>query len=88
MAATEAQNGGAEGSERAPAPDDPSKPQSPDDLTKASWVFVLRNTAREFASDQCTDLGAALTYYNRCAPGGFLSMLAAAPPARRASARR
>ncbi|MHC9292996.1 YihY/virulence factor BrkB family protein [Mycobacterium sp. LTG2003] len=48
---------------RAPHPDDPRKPDSPDDLTKASWWFVLRKTAREFSADQCTDLAAALTYY-------------------------
>jgi membrane protein len=49
--------------ERAPDPDDPAKPESPRDLTKASWRFVLRKTAREFIDDQCTDLAAALTYY-------------------------
>lgn len=48
---------------RAPDPDDARKPASPDDLTKASWMFVLRKTAREFAADQCTDLAAGLTYY-------------------------
>ena len=35
----------------------------PTDLTKPSWVYVLRKTAREFSDDQCTDLAAALTYY-------------------------
>jgi membrane protein len=39
------------------------KPASPTDLTKPSWGFVLRKTAREFSKDQCTDLAAALTYY-------------------------
>ncbi|MDT5145831.1 MAG: rane protein, partial [Mycobacterium sp.] len=63
MAATESQDTGTEGRERAPDPDDQGKPQSPDDLTRASWMFVLRSTAREFTSDQCTDLAAALTYY-------------------------
>ncbi|MCV7290248.1 YihY/virulence factor BrkB family protein [Mycolicibacterium wolinskyi] len=48
---------------QAPHPDDPRKPDSPDDLTKASWWYVLRKTAREFSADQCTDLAAALTYY-------------------------
>lgn len=48
---------------RAPDPDDPSKPESPDDLTKASWLFVLRKTGYEFRKDQCLDLAAALTYY-------------------------
>lgn len=47
----------------APAPDDPRKPDSPDDLTKRSWTYVLRTTLREFNHDQCTDLAAALTYY-------------------------
>ncbi len=44
-------------------PDDPAKPQSPTDLSKRSVLFVLRKTAREFSTDQCTDLAAALTYY-------------------------
>ncbi|MCF6377401.1 YihY/virulence factor BrkB family protein [Nocardioides KLBMP 9356] len=39
------------------------KPDSPDDLTKPSWTYVLRKTVREFSHDQCTDLAAALTYY-------------------------
>lgn len=45
------------------APEDPSKPESPTDLTKPSLRYVLRQTIREFSSDQCTDLAAALTYY-------------------------
>lgn len=49
--------------DRAPDPDDPRKPDSPTDLTKRSWLYVLRKTAREFQQDQCTDLAAALTYY-------------------------
>ncbi|WP_230684715.1 YihY/virulence factor BrkB family protein [Cellulomonas sp. JZ18] len=47
----------------APAPDDPRKPDSPGDLQKRSWKYVLRKTVREFMKDQCTDLAAALTYY-------------------------
>jgi membrane protein len=47
----------------APAPDDPRKPRSPDDLTKPSWAYIVRKTAREFFADQATDLAAALTYY-------------------------
>ena len=47
----------------APEPDSDAKPDSPKDLTKPSWVYVLRKTAREFSDDQCTDLAAALTYY-------------------------
>jgi len=46
-----------------PAPDDPRKPDSPTDLHKRSWMYVLRTTVREFVDDQCTDLAAALTYY-------------------------
>ncbi|MFI7172267.1 YhjD/YihY/BrkB family envelope integrity protein [Rhodococcoides fascians] len=44
-------------------PDDPRKAESPTELTKPSWMFGLRKTAREFSRDQCTDLAAALTYY-------------------------
>jgi membrane protein len=44
-------------------PDDPRKPDSPTDLTKPSFFYVLRKTAREFSHDQCTDIAAALTYY-------------------------
>ncbi len=46
-----------------PDPDDASKPESPTDLSKPSILYVLRRTAREFSTDQCTDLAAALTYY-------------------------
>ncbi len=47
-----------------PEPDDPRKPESPTDLTKRSWLYVLRKTFREFLDDQCTDQAAALTYYS------------------------
>lgn len=47
----------------APAPDHPSKPASPPDLTRASWRYVLRKTVREFQHDDVTDLAAALTYW-------------------------
>jgi membrane protein len=47
----------------APDPDDSRKPDSPDDLHKRSWGYVLKKTLREFTSDQCTDLAASLTYY-------------------------
>ena len=40
------------------------EPDSPTDLKKPSWVYVLRKTGREFSRDQCTDLAAALTYYS------------------------
>ena len=41
----------------------PGSPISPTDLHPRSWKYVLRKTIREFASDQCTDIAAALTYY-------------------------
>ena len=41
-----------------------SKPDSPTDLKKPSWLYVARKTAREFSDDECTDLAAALTYYS------------------------
>jgi membrane protein len=53
----------AEREKTAPDPDDPRKPDSPDDLDKRSWKYVLRTTVREFQHDQATDLAAALTYY-------------------------
>lgn len=47
----------------APDPESTSKPDSPDDLHKRSWKYVLRKTIREFSSDHCTDIAASLTYY-------------------------
>jgi membrane protein len=47
----------------APAPEHDAKPDSPDDLKKRSWKYVLVKTVREFSSDQCTDIAAALTYF-------------------------
>ncbi|WP_166392386.1 YihY/virulence factor BrkB family protein [Nocardioides ochotonae] len=44
-------------------PDDDGKVDSPTDLHKRSWGYVLRKVQREFSKDQCTDLAAALTYY-------------------------
>jgi len=41
----------------------PMKPDSPAQIKKPSWIYVARKTLREFSSDQCTDLAAALTYY-------------------------
>ena len=55
-------------------------PDSPTDLTKPSWKYVLRKTAREFSKDQCTDLAAALTYYAVLAL--FPALHRAAVPAR------
>lgn len=45
-----------------PDPDHDAKPDSPTDLTKPSWKFVLRKTIREFSADGCIDLAAGLTY--------------------------
>ncbi|MCY7395304.1 MAG: YihY/virulence factor BrkB family protein [Nocardioides sp.] len=42
---------------------DAGKVDSPTDLSRRSWAYVARKTAREFLDDQCTDLAAALTYY-------------------------
>lgn len=52
-------------SDRDGSPDRESsrKPDSPTDLHPRSWKYVLRKTIREFSSDQCTDIAAALTYY-------------------------
>ncbi|MCG2620839.1 YihY/virulence factor BrkB family protein [Arthrobacter sp. I2-34] len=47
----------------APAPDDERKPDSPTDIQKPAWKYVLKRTFREFSRDQCTDLAAALTYF-------------------------
>jgi len=46
-----------------PDQDDARKPDSPTDIEKPSWKYVLRKTMREFGSDQCTDIAASLTYY-------------------------
>ncbi len=48
---------------RAEQDPDVGKVDSPTDLSKRSWGYVLRKTVREFSGDQCTDLAAALTYY-------------------------
>ena len=47
----------------APPPDDPSKPDSPPDLTGPTWRYALRKTLREFRAHDVTDLAAALTYW-------------------------
>lgn len=46
-----------------PDEDDARKPDSPTDIEKPSWKYVLQRTMREFGSDQCTDIAASLTYY-------------------------
>ncbi len=40
-----------------------AKPENPTDLNARAWRYTLRKTIREFVSDQCIDLAAALTYY-------------------------
>jgi membrane protein len=50
--------------DEAPAPDAEAKPDSPTELEARSWRYVLKRTLREFSSDQCTDVAAALTYYS------------------------
>jgi membrane protein len=47
----------------APPPDDPSKPEGPEDMHKPSLMYSLKRTLSEFGSDQCTDIAAALVYY-------------------------
>src|SRR5690554_5484425 len=47
----------------APAPDDSRKPDSPTEITRPAWKFVVKRTIHEFSWDQCTTLAAALTYY-------------------------
>lgn len=47
----------------APAPEDDRKADSLSEISKPSWLYVLRKTVREFSHDQCTDLAAALVYY-------------------------
>jgi len=44
-------------------PESPEKPDSLGSIKKPSWLYVARKTFREFSTDQCTDLAAALTYY-------------------------
>jgi len=46
-----------------PDQEDARKPDSPTEIEKPSWKYVLRKTVREFGSDQCTDIAASLTYY-------------------------
>lgn len=59
----EGQEGKVRSEENPPDPDAEDKPDTPADLTKRSWFYVLRKTMHEFSEDQCTDLAAALTYY-------------------------
>ncbi|TPV48869.1 YihY/virulence factor BrkB family protein [Pseudarthrobacter phenanthrenivorans] len=48
---------------QAPDPNDSRKPDSPKELDKPNWKYILKKTLREFNKDQCPDLAAALTYY-------------------------
>ena len=47
----------------APAPEDERKPDTPREVTKRSWRYVLRKSFREFVDDECADRAASLTYY-------------------------
>ena len=58
-----AEEGASQRLANAPSPDDPRKPDSPGEMKKPSWLYVLRKTAREFTSDECTDIAASLTYF-------------------------
>ncbi|MGC4111476.1 MAG: YihY/virulence factor BrkB family protein [Nocardioides sp.] len=49
--------------EAEPEVDVEQKPESPTDLSRRSWRYVLSRTIREFGDDQCTDVAAGLTYY-------------------------
>jgi membrane protein len=40
------------------------QPDSPTDLTKPTWGYVGKKTAREFMRDECMDHAAALTFYS------------------------
>jgi membrane protein len=48
----------------APDPEAGGKPDSPTDLRKRSWGYVIKKTVREFSADQCTDAAAGLVYYS------------------------
>src|SRR5512146_1185190 len=53
---------GAEGRPAERPPGDPS-PDDPTDLSKPTWLGVLKRSLREFKKDNVTDWAAALTYY-------------------------
>ncbi|MEV7631508.1 YihY/virulence factor BrkB family protein [Microbacterium sp. NPDC089318] len=50
--------------QQAPPPDDSRKPQTPPQIDKPSWKYVLKRAFAEFSRDRCTTLAAALTYYS------------------------
>jgi len=56
--------GAAERLQNAPSPEDPRKPDTLKEMGASGWKYTLRKTLREFTSDQCTDIAAALTYYS------------------------
>jgi membrane protein len=58
-----ARHADARAADRTPEVEDEQKPASPTDLSRRSWMYVLRKTWREFGDDHCTDLAAGLTYY-------------------------
>ncbi len=53
------------------APEDDRKPDSPTQITKPSWKYLLKKTFREFVKDNCADIAAGLTYFGvlAIAPG-------------------
>jgi membrane protein len=56
-------NHGRSTTRNAPSPERGDKPDSPADLQKRSWKYVLVKSVREFSADQCMDGAAGLTYY-------------------------
>lgn len=46
-----------------PEKDQPSKPDTPAEVSAPGWRYTARKAFREFSEDECTDLAAALTYY-------------------------
>ncbi|MGP3949856.1 YihY/virulence factor BrkB family protein [Streptomyces sp. 7N604] len=59
MAQDKDQHSGASGT----GPDAQPPAEKPTDLSKQSWVGVLKRTVKEFKGDNLTDWAAALTYY-------------------------
>lgn len=57
-------SGAAAAKSDAPAPDDPRKPDSPEDLHVPSWKYTFKRALNEFGKDECTFLAAGLTYYS------------------------
>ena len=47
----------------APHEEDSRKPDSPTDVTKPSWKYIVKRAISEFSKDQVTDLAASLTYF-------------------------